>query len=50
MFGSKRDEVTAEWRRLHKEELYVLYSSPKFIPVIQSRKMEWAGHVVRMGR
>ena len=25
--GSKRDEVTREWRRLHKEELYDLYSS-----------------------
>jgi len=25
--GSKRDEVTREWRRLHKEELYNLYSS-----------------------
>jgi hypothetical protein len=25
IFGSKRDEVTGEWRRLHKEELYDLY-------------------------
>jgi hypothetical protein len=22
IFGHKRDEVTAEWRRLHNEELY----------------------------
>jgi hypothetical protein len=22
MFGSKRDEVTGEWRRLHNKELY----------------------------
>ena len=22
IFGSKKDEVTGEWRRLHKEELY----------------------------
>jgi hypothetical protein len=28
IFGPKRDEVTREWRRLHKEELYALYSSP----------------------
>jgi hypothetical protein len=27
IFGPKRDEVTGEWRRLHKEELYALYSS-----------------------
>ena len=27
IFGPKRDEVTVEWRRLHKEELYALYSS-----------------------
>jgi hypothetical protein len=27
IFGSKRDEVTGEWRRLHDEELYNLYSS-----------------------
>jgi hypothetical protein len=28
IFGSKRDEVTGEWRRLHNKELYALYSSP----------------------
>ena len=28
IFGPKRDEVTGEWRRLHNEELYALYSSP----------------------
>jgi hypothetical protein len=27
IFGPKRDEVTGEWRRLHKKELYALYSS-----------------------
>jgi len=25
IFGSKWGEVTGEWRRLHKEELYDLY-------------------------
>jgi hypothetical protein len=24
IFGPKRDEITGEWRRLHKEELYDL--------------------------
>jgi hypothetical protein len=26
--GPKRDEVTGEWRKLHNEELHILYSSP----------------------
>jgi len=39
MFGSKRDEVTGEWRNLHNEKLNDLYSSPNFIQVIKSRRM-----------
>jgi hypothetical protein len=31
VFGSRRDEVTGVWRRLHNEELYALYSSPNII-------------------
>jgi hypothetical protein len=27
IFGPKRDEVTGEWRKLHNEELHILYSS-----------------------
>jgi hypothetical protein len=50
IFGLKRDEVTGEWRRLHNEELYDLYSSPNIMRVIKSRRMRWAGHVARMGR
>jgi hypothetical protein len=49
IFGPKRDEVAGEWRRLHKEELNDLYSSPNIIWVIKSRRMRWAGHVARMG-
>jgi hypothetical protein len=37
--------VTGEWRRLHKEELNDLYSSPNIIRVIKSRRLRWAGHV-----
>ena len=40
VFGPKRDEVTREWRKLHKEELRDLYSLPNIV---------WVGHVARMG-
>jgi hypothetical protein len=50
IFGPKRDEVTGERRRLHKEELNDLYSSPNIIRAIKSRIMIWAGHVARMGK
>jgi hypothetical protein len=46
IFGSKREEVAGDWRRLHNEELYNLYTSPNIITVIKSRRMRWAGHVV----
>jgi hypothetical protein len=47
--GPNRDEVRGQWRKLQKEELNDLYSSPNIIRVIKSRRMEWAGHVVHMG-
>jgi hypothetical protein len=34
IFGPKRGEVTGEWRKLHKEELYDLYSPPNIFRVI----------------
>jgi hypothetical protein len=49
IFGPKRDEVTGEWRKLHKEELLDLYSSPSIIRIIKSRRIRWVGHVTRMG-
>ena len=48
IFGSRRDEVTGEWRKLHNEELNDLCSSPNIVRVIKSRKIRWAGHVARM--
>ena len=49
IFGSKRDEVTGEWRKLHNEELNDLYCSPNIFRMIKSRRMRWAEHVARMG-
>jgi len=49
IFGSKRDEVTGEWSKLHNERLKDLYSSLNNIRVIKSRRMRSAGHVARMG-
>jgi hypothetical protein len=47
--GPKRDELTGEWRKLHKEELNDLYCSPNVVRVMKSKRMIWAGHVARMG-
>jgi hypothetical protein len=43
IFWRKRDEVTGQWRRLHNEELYDLYSSPNIIRVMQMKKNKMGG-------
>jgi hypothetical protein len=43
-FNYKLAYVTGEWKTLHKKN-----SSPNIIPVIESRKLRWVGHVARMG-
>ena len=49
IFGSKRDEVIREWRKLHNEQLNNLYSSPNIIQMNKSRRMRQARHVASMG-
>ena len=49
IFGSKRDEVTGEWRKLHNEELNDLYCSSNIFRAIKSIRMGLAGHAARMG-
>jgi hypothetical protein len=46
IFGPRREEMTGEWRKLHKEELHDLYSS---IRIMKLRRMRWARHIARMG-
>jgi hypothetical protein len=39
IFGPKREEITWERRKLHKEELKDLYTSPDIFLVIKTRGM-----------
>jgi hypothetical protein len=39
IFGSKREEVAGDWRRLHNEELHNLYASPNIIRMMKSRRI-----------
>jgi hypothetical protein len=48
IFGSKRDEVTEEWCKLHNEEFRNLYSYLNLIRQVKSRRMMCAEHVARM--
>jgi len=49
IFGSKRNEVKGEWRKLRNEELNDRYCSPNIVRVIKLR-MRWAGRVARIWR
>ena len=49
IFVLKRDEVTEEWRKLHNEEVYDLYSSPNIFQVKKSRRIRWAEYIARRG-
>jgi hypothetical protein len=48
IFGPKTDEVRRKRRRLHKEELKDLYSSPDIVWVTKSRSMRWVGQVAHI--
>jgi hypothetical protein len=48
IFGTKRDEVTGEQRKLHNDELNDLYCSPNIMRVIKSKRTKWAGKLTRM--
>jgi hypothetical protein len=35
IYGTKRDEVTGDWRKLHNEELHNLYTYPSIIKMMK---------------
>jgi len=49
IFGSKKDEVTGDWRRLHNEELHDLHCSLHTIRVNRPRRMRWRGMLCCVG-
>jgi hypothetical protein len=48
IFGTKKDEVTGERRKLHSGELHNLYSSPDLFRQIKLRRIKWQGYLARM--
>jgi hypothetical protein len=48
-YGHNKNEVIGDRRKMHKEELYNLFSSPYIIRIIISRRVKWTKHVVRIG-
>ena len=48
IFGTERDEVTGEMRKIHIEQLNDLYSTSNTVLVIYSIRMRWVGHAVRL--
>ena len=48
IFGTKRDEITGECRKLHNAKLHALYSSSNIIRNLNLRRLRWTGHVARM--
>ena len=44
IFGSKRDDVTGEWRKQHNEESNDRNCSSNNCGVIKSRRLRWAEH------
>ncbi|KAG8226131.1 hypothetical protein J437_LFUL003278 [Ladona fulva] len=46
----KEDCYAGEWRRVFNAELNQRYKEPNIVGVMKSRRLEWAGHLIRMSR
>jgi hypothetical protein len=42
-------QLTENGKKNNDEELHNLYTSPRIIRIIKSRRLRWTGHVARMG-
>jgi hypothetical protein len=49
VYRHKRDQVIANWRKFHNQELHSVYSSPNMVRMIKSRRIIYVGHVARTG-
>jgi hypothetical protein len=49
MSGPNREETMGDWRKLHSEELYYMYSSPDTVRVTQSKRVSWVEHAAQVG-
>jgi hypothetical protein len=43
VFGIKRVEVVGGWKRLHNEDLHILYASPNISTVVKSEGLDGWG-------
>lgn len=44
IFGPKSEEITANWRKLHNDELHNLFTISNIMRVIKARRMRWTEH------
>ena len=47
--GPVYDQETQEWRRRHNWELREKTKQPHISQIVKGRRMQWAGHLARMG-
>jgi hypothetical protein len=48
IFGTKREEVTEGWRKLHSKELHKKSSPSNIVKTNNSRVMRWAENITCM--
>jgi hypothetical protein len=49
IFGSRRDEVTGGWRKLHNED-FITCTIFQIVRMAKRSRMRWARHIVQMGK
>jgi hypothetical protein len=46
IFGAVRENGV--WRKRYNHELYELFNDPDIVKYIETNRLDWAGHVIRM--